>query len=204
MKNFLDIDEKIEQNKEVLSFYYNNYQRTQGKISILALIYSLLAIYIYQIIKYPFEIYYTSPLIKIFAYSFFLIPLLVSFIVSVRYTYLLLKPMDIAFMHEPIFFYNEIRNEYEKELETDDEEVLNIYIKHTYLNELEQAVERNSYLFKIKSKYYNYAFNFGLAAIIFYVFCTGFIIFKDKNPTDINLKNYKEIVSEIDSLNLIN
>jgi hypothetical protein len=46
MKNFLDIDELIELNNKVLNFYYSSYQRTQSEISILVLIYSVIAIYI--------------------------------------------------------------------------------------------------------------------------------------------------------------
>lgn len=46
MKNFLDIDEQIELNGKALDFYYSNYQKTQSKISILVLIYSIITIYI--------------------------------------------------------------------------------------------------------------------------------------------------------------
>lgn len=204
MKNYLDIDEQINQNKEVLDFYYSNYQRTQGKISILVLIYSVVAIYILQVIKYPFEKFSTAFLIVTVIYFILLLGFITLLILSIRYTYLLLKPIDVAYLHYPKYYYTKIKEEYEKSLKTNNEEILNAYIKATYLYEMEEAVKHNSYLFKIKSKYYDYAFKYGLASVLIYLLCSGFVIFKDDKPKDFNLKNYKEIIIEIDSLNSIN
>lgn len=203
MKNYLDIDEQINQNKEVLDFYYSNYQRTQGKISILVLIYSVIAIYILQVIKYPFEAFSNDFITVIVIYSILLVGFITLLIFSIRYTFLLLKPIDVAYLHYPKYYYTKIKDDYEKSLETTDEEILNAYIKATYLNEMEEAVKYNSYLFKIKSKYYDYAFKYGLASILVYLLCSGFVIFKDEKPQDFNLKNYKEIIIEVDSLNSI-
>ncbi len=204
MKNFLDIDEQIELNNKILDFYYSSYQKTQGKISILVLIYSVIAIYVLQIIKYPFETFSESNWLLIGVYSILLLGFLVLLVISIRNTYLLLKPIDVAYLHYPEHYYKEIKSQYEESLETDDEETLNAYVKTTYLNEIEEAVKHNSYLFEIKSKYYDYAFKTALAAVLTYLLCTGFVIFKDEKPKDFNLKNYKEIITEIDSLKKLN
>lgn len=204
MKNFLDIDEQIELNNKILDFYYSNYQKTQSKISILVLMYSVIAIYIIQIIQFPFEAFLELNCLFIVIYSLLLIGFLVLLSISIRNTYLLLKPIDVAYLHYPAYYYTDIKSQYEVSLNTNDEETLNAYIKATYLNEMEEAVKYNSYLFKIKSKYYDHAFKSALVAILIYLLCIGFVIFKDEKPKDFNLKNYKEIIAEIDSLKTIN
>ncbi len=204
MKNYLDIDEQIELNNKVLDFYYSSYQRTQSKISILVLIYSVIAIYFLQVVKYPFEAFPDSNWVLISIYSILILGLIVLLSMSIRNTYLLLKPIDVAYLHYPKHYYTEIKSQYEESLDTDDEEILNAYIKATYLNEMEEAVQYNSYLFEIKSKYYDSAFKSALASVLTYLLCTGFVIFNDEKPQDFNLKNYKEIITEIDSLKTIN
>ncbi len=201
MKNFLDVDEQIEQNHKVLDFYYSSYQRTQSKTSILVLIYSVIAIYTIQIIKYPFEIFPKSNWILICVYSTLFCGFLILLSISIRNTYLLLKPIDVAYLHYPKYYYTEIKSQYEKTLNTSDEITINEYIKATYLNEIEEAVKHNSYLFKIKSNYYDHAFKTALAAVLMYLLCAGFVIFKEEKPNEFNLNNYKEIITELDSLN---
>lgn len=201
MKNFLDIDEQIELNNKVLDFYYSSYQKTQSKISILVLIYSFIAIYILQVIKYPFETFSDSNLVSIIIYTILLIGFIGLLSISIRSTYLLLKPIDVAYLHYPKHYYIEIKSQYEKTLNTKNEEILNAYIKATYLHELEKTVKHNSYLFEIKSKYYDFAFKSALAAVLTYLLCAGFVIFKDEKPKEFNLNNYKEIILEVDSLN---
>jgi len=158
MRNFLDIDEQIEQNTKRLEFYYSNYQKTQGKISILVIIYSLLAVYILQVVKYPFVHFTDTSSIMIGIYIILLLCFFLFLGWSIKYTYLLLKPIEVAYINYPSFFYNDIREQYETELNTNDEKILNEYVKSTYLNELELAVTSNSELFEIKSKYYDTAF----------------------------------------------
>ena len=204
MKNLLDIDDQIELNQKVLDFYYSNYQKTQSKISILVLIYSLIAIYVLQVIKYPFETFPESNWFIIIIYTILFLGFSVLLTISIRYTYLLINPIDVAYLHDPEHYYTKIKSEYEKTLNTNDENVLNAYIKTTYLNDMHEAVKHNSYLFEIKSKYYDYAFKSALGAILIYLLCTGFVVFKDEKPKDFNIKNYKEIIIEIDSLKKIN
>lgn len=202
MRNFLDIDEQIEQNTKILEFYYSNYQKTQSKISILIIIYSLLAIYILQLVKYPILHFTDTSRIMIGIYILLLFCFFLFLGWSIKYTYLLLKPMEVAYIHYPSFFYTDIRKQYETKLNTNNEDKLNEYVKSTYLNELELAVTSNSELFEIKNKYYNTAFNKSIIALVIYLICTGFVVFEPEKPKDINLKNYPEILNTIDSINL--
>jgi hypothetical protein len=197
MKNYLDIDNKIDQNLHRLEFYYSNHQKTQGKISILAIMYSLLSVYIFQVIKHPFSYSFETIEFSEILYILVLIILFVFLFWSIKYTYLLLKPVEIAYINYPDFFYKNIKEKYEKSLETDDEDILNEYIKQTHLIELEQAVKHNSAVFKEKSNYYNIAFIKGLTALFLYMVCTGFVVFEPEKPQEINLKNYQEIINLI-------
>ena len=83
-----------------------------------------------------------------------------------------------------------------------DEDEINAYVKATYLNELEEAIQSNSELFKTKGRYYYSAFRNGLIALIIYLICAGFVIFKEKNEevSKININNFKEIIEHYDSL----
>ena len=200
MRNFLDIDDQIELNHKVLDFYYSNYQKTQSKISILVVIYSVMTIYIVQIVKYPFDTFPESNWVLISIYSVLFLGFLAFLLISMRNTYLFLKPRYVAYLDSPKYYYTKIKSQYEESLKTNDEETLNKYVKATYLNEMEEAVEHNSSLFEIKSKYYYFAFKFALAATLIYLLLTGFMIFKDEKPKDFSLKNYKEIITKIDSL----
>lgn len=202
MKNLLDIDDQIERNEKHLEFYYSNYQKTQAKIAILALIYSVISIYIIQVIKYPFENLGTVDA-TIISFLIFLFSFLTYLIRSIINTYKLLNPEKVAYMNFPKFFYQDIKERYEKELKSTDEEEINAYVKVTYLKELEVAVESNSELFKKKGGYYYNAFRNGLVALIIYVICIGFVVFKEKKEevSRTNINNFKEIIEHYDSLN---
>lgn len=204
IKNLLDIDDQIERNEKYLEFYYGNYQKTQAKITVLTLIYSVISIYTVQIIKYPFE--NTDLNSTLIVFIVFLLAFLSSLICSVFNTYKLLHPEEVAYMNFPKFFYNNIKEQYEERLETNDESTLNEYVKATYLNELETAIETNSNLFNTKSRFYYLSFRFGLAALILYLICAGFVVFKDQkeNVSKVNIVNFKEIVEFSDSLSLNN
>lgn len=199
MKDFLDIDDKIEENKSMLEFYYSNYQKTQSKVTILTIIYSVLSIYIVQIIKYPFEQFHAIGLLHLLTYLLILC-IFISFLIwSIRFTYLLLNPMHVAYLNEPKYFYEELRIRYEKELDTTNPAVLNAYIKTSYLRELEMVVERTFTLLENKGNYYDTAFKKGLVALFLYLTCAGFIILEPDKPDEINIKNFKEIINSIDS-----
>jgi hypothetical protein len=197
MKNYLHIDNKIDQNLHRLEFYYSNHHKTQSKISILAIMYSLISIYIFQVIKYPFTYSFETNEFSTILYILVLIGLFIFLIWSIKFIYLLLKPVEIAYINQPEFFYKNIKEDYEKSLMITDENTLNLYIKETYLKELEQSVKHNYIVFKEKSNYYNIAFIKGLTALFLYMVCTGFVVFEPEKPKEFNLKNYQEIINII-------
>ncbi|MCZ8330412.1 MAG: hypothetical protein O9282_03775 [Flavobacterium sp.] len=201
MKNFLDIDEKIEANGKALEFYYNNYQKTQSKLSLLVLLYSIISIYIVQILKFPFDKYKEVETSIFIIYLILLLYFLYLFIASIYNTFQILKPEDVAYLNNPNYFYVYIKKQYEESLETNDEDTLNAYLKETYLNELEIALTKNIELYKTKSRYFYNAFTKLLPALILYVLCSGIIIFNTDEKTEIEIKNYKEIIKYSDTIN---
>lgn len=196
MINYLDIDEKITQNKKLLEFYYNNSQKTQSKFSILVIIYSLLSIYILQEIKYPFTNLNEKSYFTITIYSLLLIIYIILFALSIYNTYKFLEPKKIGYQNEPKKYYKDYKEHYEVALEEDinncssEEEVedlINLYIKTNMLNELEIALNNNLNQFIEKNNYYNRALFLSVIALIFYLSCAGFIIFEPKAPTEIRI-----------------
>lgn len=179
-KNFLDIDEQISMNEKYLDFYYSNYQRTQGKISILTIFYSLISFYLIQTIRFPIEnlkeLIFLPLILYLVALTFFLY----NISISVYNAYLMLKPVDVAFMNAPKRFYSDIKERYQQSLTKEEIPLLNDYVKTTYLKELEKAVKTNSELFEEKSKYYYLAFTKGLLALFFYILCSSFVVFYEK------------------------
>jgi len=200
MKNFLDIDEKIEANCKALDFYYNNYQKTQSKLSLLVLLYSIISIYIVQILKFPFDKFKEVDCSIFIIYLILLLCFLYLFIASIYNTFNILKPEDVAYLNNPNYFYVDIKKQYEESLETDDEDVLNAYLKETYLNELEIALTKNIELYTTKSRYFYNAFTKLLPALILYVLCSGIVIFNTDEKTEIEIKNYKEIIKYSDTI----
>lgn len=179
-KDFLNIDQQISMNEKYLDFYYSNYQRTQGKISILTIFYSLISFYLIQTIQFPLENLRELILLPLIFYFILLIFFLYNISISVYNAYLMLKPVDVAFMNAPKVFYTDIKEQYKTILLDNEQILLNDYIKATYLHELEKAVKTNSDLFEEKSKYYYRAFTKGLIALFFYILCSSFVVFYEK------------------------
>lgn len=171
MKNFLDVDTQIELNQKVLDLYYENYQKTQSKLTNLVLIYSVIAVYLMPIFQFGIKLVFSTKNLIIYSQILLLILFLLLLVISIRKTYELLKPIEIAYMHEPNFYYNDVKLQYEGLLNTQNEDVLNGYIKATYLNELEMAVIHNSEIFKQKSQCYDQAFRFSILSLLIYILC---------------------------------
>lgn len=203
MRNFLDIDDKIEANQKALEFYHTNYQKIQNKISFLVILYSLISIYIIQILKFPFEKYNELDPITFIIYIILLLSFLYFFIESIYNTFQIIKPAEVFYTNNPNYFYNDIKSQYEEILNTDDEDLLNAYVKQTYLQELEVTLEKNIALYDAKGRYFYNTFVRLLPALIFYVLCSGIVIFNSNNENEINIKNYQEIIKFSDSINAI-
>jgi len=200
-KDYLSVDEKIIQNKELLEFCYSNYQRTQAKLSVLVLIYSLFAIYFIQIVSLPvknFDYFRSVAWVYIPCLLFFLLFLFYS----IRHAYELLKPSRVAYIRSPKYFYQDLRTEYEMDPDIDSDDLLNEYIKYSHLSQLEEAVAHNTGLIQTKSQSYATAFNTALVSGIFYIFSASFILSRNAPPQEINISNYKSIIKTLDSLQL--
>jgi hypothetical protein len=154
LKNFLDIDEQIEANIKALEFYYNNYQKVQNKLSILVLIYTIISVYIVQLIKFPFGKSIKTECIVFIVFIILMLAFISLLVLSVYHTFQMLKPENVAYLNNPKYFYNNVKKKYEKSLETEDEDIINAYLKVSYLNELENALEQNINLYELKSRYF--------------------------------------------------
>jgi hypothetical protein len=203
MKNFLDIDDKIEANQKALEFYHINYQKIQSKISFLVILYSLISIYIIQILKFPFDKFKEIDSITFIVYIILLLSFLYFFIESIYNTFQIIKPAEVFYANSPNYFYDDIKNQYKDLLKTDDEVILNAYIKQSYLKELEITLEKNIALYDNKGRYFYNTFVKLLPALIFYVLCSGIVIFNNDNKNEIYIKNYQEIIKFSDSINTI-
>ncbi len=201
MKNFLEIDTQIEENEKFLAFYYENYKKTLDKFNLLIVIYSVVFIFFIQVVKFPFEKYKEFN----FSYVLYIMLAFISLVllgISLFNSYFLLKPLDVAYMNEPQSFYKETYQQYKDSLGTDDENVINEYVKASYLFELEVAVANNRKLVEDKAKYFHRGFINLLRALFPYVICIGIINFYplDAKPSKTEIINYKEIAKEFDSL----
>lgn len=200
LKNFLNIDEQIEANIKALEFYYNNYQKAQNKLSILVLIYTMISVYIVQLIKFPFGKSIKMECIILVVFIILMLAFLSLLVLSIYHTFQMLKPENVAYLNNPKYFYNNVKEEYEKSLETENEDIINAYLKVSYLNELEIALEQNINLYETKSRHFHNAFIKLLPALIIYILCSGIVIFNSVEDNEIKIKNYKEIIQYSDSI----
>jgi hypothetical protein len=200
LKNFLDIDEQIEANIKALEFYYNNYQKAQNKLSLLVLIYTIISVYIVQLIKFPFDKSIKTECIIFIVFIILMLAFLSLLVLSVYHTFQMLKPENVAYLNNPKYFYNDVKKEYQKSLETTKKDIINAYLKVSYLNELENALEQNINLYETKSRHFYNAFIKLLPALIIYILCSGIVIFNSEEDKEIKIKKYKEIIQYSDSI----
>ncbi|MDQ3112004.1 MAG: hypothetical protein M3R17_19135 [Bacteroidota bacterium] len=194
--DFNSLESRIEVNEKRLDYENNRYQQIQSKIAYLTIIYSILSIYIVQLFQFLFCDGVPYKFIFVIIVAIYLI---LAFI-SVAYAVFLLVPKDVAYSHQPKYFFEEIRDQYIEEGITEDEE-LDLFVKTSYNMELEEAVESNNNLNNRKSYLYNSAFRFGLLALIPYVFCIAYY-FTNNHPDApaVKIENYKEMLRLQDSL----
>lgn len=191
--NLLDINTKIETNLKQIEFYHSLYQKLQNKFSFLVIIYSFICFYLIEIIKYPFKT-------NIYYYDFIYIGVLLFFLIflglSLKATYELIKPIDVAYINEPKHFYLKTLEEYKVQLATEDEEILNEYLKVTYLNEIEQVLENNRNVYRNKNSCFYKTFKKIFWSLTLYVVLSSFVIIQKKEEkSKIEIENYKEIIT---------
>jgi hypothetical protein len=194
--DFNSLESRIEVNEKRLDYENNRYQQIQSKIAYLTIVYSILSIYLVQLFQFIFCDGISYKVIFIIFICFYFAFALISVWFAIR----LLIPKEVAYSHQPKYFFEEIRDQYIAEGITDDDE-LDLFVKTSYNMELEEAVESNNNLSNRKSYLYNSAFRFGLLALIPYVFCIAFYFTKNRPSIPaIQIENYKEILRLNDSL----
>ncbi|WP_291143400.1 hypothetical protein [Flavobacterium sp. UBA7680] len=194
--NLLDTNTKIENNLKQIEFYQSLYQKIQSKFSFLIVVYSFIGLYIVEIIKFPFRKFdYT--------YVIFSIIFIITLAISLYRTYCLVQPENVSYLNEPKYFYNDILNDYQEKLRTDDEEILNEYLKVTYLLELEDVLENNTKVYRKKSNDFYKVFKVLIPTLILYLGLSSFVIIQKKEEQNsISIQNYKEILNYIIEKNM--
>lgn len=191
--NIFDLNSKIESNLKQLDFYYDLYSKLQSKFSFLVVIYSFICVYLIELFKYAIGIEFNfTGVLFILLFVYFLIIL----IISTKRTYDFLKPIEISYLNQPKFFYNDIFEKYKILLKTEDEPTLNEYVNTTYLQESEKALENNISAYKEKSHQFYLNFTLILQSLIIYIILSSFVIFEKRNQNNqIELQNYKEVIN---------
>lgn len=191
--NFLDINTKIETNLKQIEFYHSLYQKIQNKFSFLVIIYSFIFFYLVEIVKYPFKSDY-----QIYDYFYLILTIifLVTLFLSIKETYELIKPIEVAYLNQPKHFYLKTLEEYKTKLKTEDEKTLNEYLKVSYLNEIEEVLENNINVYQNKNSSFYKTFKKIFWSLILYVTLSSFVIIQKKEEKNkIEIENYKEIVN---------
>lgn len=190
--NLTDINYKIEINLKQIEFYQSLYQKNQNKTSFLIIVFSFIGLYIIEILKYPFKNQCDI------SFILFEIAFLILLFISLYKTYCLINPVAVSYLNQPKFFYNDVLTEYKLKLNTDDNELLNEYLRITYLNEIEDVLENNIKVYRKKSDDFTKAFKILLPTLILYLILTSFVMIKKKEElNNISLQNYKEIINYI-------
>jgi hypothetical protein len=177
MIDFTDKNKQIELNIERLKEESERYLEIKSRIGMISIFYTFFAAYTIQLIKYAL----CSNKLGIF-YIITLFLFLGLFASSVIFSILLLLPKEIAHKELPKIFYKDVYSNYKNNKNIKESDI-KYYIRETYKEQIEKAVEHNYKLNNKKSKYHYYAFTLALSAIIPYLLCVGIKI--TKSPDDI-------------------
>jgi hypothetical protein len=192
MLDFTNKNTQVELNQNRLKEESERYYEIKSRIGILSIFYSIFAAYSVQLMKFAI----TNESLS-WIYSLFFIVFLFLFSFSIFFAIRLLIPKKVAFKEVPKKFYKELYEEYLNDSRIPNEQV-KYYIRESYLNQLEKAVDSNYKLNNRKSKFHYYAFTFALLAIIPYLTCIG--IKTTKEPVDIQKVELTNKYFKIDSL----
>ena len=194
--SFITLSDQIELNEKRLAFEYERYENYNSRLALITIIYSVIAIYLVQLLQFSFSERNHIKYVFIPALAI----LLLLLIYSLYHAILLVKPRDVSYLKLPIEFYEKTRKEYEAIGITEEDE-LNEYLRASYNYQLEEAVTKNANLCFLKSEHYFKSFQFGLMAVIPYLICLSIFMVSPKEDTQvISVKNYKEIENYQDSL----
>lgn len=190
--DFTNIDFQIELNQKNIEFYHGLSDKIQNKISFLVVIYTFIFVYIIELIKYPFTL---KGGCEVYFYIFFLVVFLILLVASLVFTYKLINPEITLFNNNPKVFYSDVYDKYKNILQSESDETINLYIKHTYLRECERILEHNKNLYIRKSSYFYNNVVLLLLTLISYVLISSYVIIQKKNEkTQIEISNIKELL----------
>lgn len=175
---------KIEKRLENLGSVY---QKVLERFTNIILIYSAIAIFLVSIIQ---DIFWTRITHWLFISAFTLFSIL--FIISLVFTIRLLIPVEIAYLEPLQKYYSEYRLKYEKTTAVKEE--VDKLLKASYIDELEEAIERNTAAFQRKSHFYYSALTYSLISVVPYLVCLGFhIAKKEETIQKVHIVNQDEI-----------
>ncbi|MGK9123911.1 hypothetical protein M1D52_07315 [Olivibacter sp. SA151] len=179
-KSYYNVDYLIELNENRLEQYSAHYDKVQGRFTNIIILYSGVGIFITPLIKRCFDGNFEEWLFL----GIFLI-FLIFFIISIINTIHLLKPIEIAHLNSPKIYYEDLIKDYEqspsffeekidengkKEVFVNQEKV-DLYLKASYIGELEEAIEKNVDAVIKKSLRYNKSLQYGLISIVPFLIC---------------------------------
>ena len=174
-KSFYDLDYIIEINEKRLAEYTGLYQKSFERLTNIILIYSALGIFLVPLTQHVIAADITGAWFYVF-FSVFAILLIISVVYLIR----LLLPVEIAYLEPPKRYYAEYKADLEY-LAVENQSIVDDSLKGSYILELEDAIEVNSYAFKQKNFFFYNALLFALLAIIPYIACLGFHLSKKED-----------------------
>ena len=192
--SFIELSDQIDLNEKRLEALYARYELYNTRFGTVTILYSVMAIYLIQVLKFCFS--NDNPCTVIYSLIFFVF--LCLLIYSIYNSFKLLAPKNVAFQELPTQFYKTLANQY-RESGMPEEEI-DEYIKASYNTQLEEILQVIDDLCLDKGERFSNAFNFACISIIPYLICVAIYLFCPKNEAqDIKLNNYKQIIQYIDS-----
>ena len=203
-KSFLDLDYIIEINEQRVEQSHESYSKVLERFTMLIIIYSALAFFLIPICQIVFfrEITNTWFIISFIIYILF-------FLISLVNTIIFMIPIEVAYLEAPQKYYTTLRNDLIAQGHTQAQ--IDNQLKVSYISELEEAVNRNDFVFRRKSSLYFRELIFLLISAIPYLICLAFhlaykedIIQKVQIVNTQNNSNFNKIKSMQEDSSLTN
>jgi hypothetical protein len=203
--SFYDLDYIIAMGEKRVDLYLSAYQNILGRITNIILVYTAIGIYLIPIVQ---DLIDGAEVSYIVAAVLFL----GLTIVSVGFTVRLLLPVRVAYLEDSNRYSTDLRQQYEvrylnkemNEVQTQAaKELINKYLKASYIDELSQAQLVNQTVSESKGSFYYRALVCALMAVIPYVVCIGFHLSrKDEKTQKVHLVYQKKIVNCVSTSDL--
>lgn len=168
-KSFYDLDYMIEINEQRLGEYSAACEKVMDRLTNILVIYSAMTIFLVPIILMFFgpgeKPWWLKACFLLFAGLFS---------ISIFNTVRLIIPVSVKWLREPKVIYKNYRMEYEKEV--NNRMSLEVLLKASYINELEDSLLSNIVNYKRKNKLYRNAIVYMLVSIVPYLVCLSYHI----------------------------